>query len=50
MMTAWLLAEAGLEVTTLLLGEPEGLKGDALEAWLELRQSSAGPPRERFTW
>jgi ADP-dependent NAD(P)H-hydrate dehydratase / NAD(P)H-hydrate epimerase len=45
MMTAWLLADAGLEVTTLLLGDPEGLKGDALEAWLELSNHPQGPPR-----
>ena len=45
MMTAWLLAEAGLDVTTLLLGEPEGLKGDALEAWLELSNHPQGPAR-----
>ncbi len=36
MMTARLLASAGLDVTTLLLGEPESLKGDAAEAWREL--------------
>ncbi|MFZ2023259.1 MAG: NAD(P)H-hydrate dehydratase [Terracidiphilus sp.] len=36
MMAARLLAEAGLDVTTLLLGPPEGLKGDAAEAWREL--------------
>ena len=36
MMTARLLANAGLEVTTLLLGEPDGLKGDATRAWQEL--------------
>ena len=48
MMTAWLLAEAGLEVTTLLLGEPEGLKGDALEAWLELSNHPQGPPRGKI--
>jgi len=42
MMTAWLLADAGLEVTTLLLGEPEGLKGDAAEAWLELTNPVRG--------
>ena len=29
MMAAWLLAEAGLDVTTLLLGAPEKLAGDA---------------------
>ncbi len=48
MMTAWLLAEAGLEVTTLLLGEPEGLKGDALEAWLELSNHPRGPARGKI--
>jgi NAD(P)H-hydrate epimerase len=48
MMTAWLLADAGLEVTTLLLGEPEGLKGDALEAWLELSNHPQGPPRGKI--
>jgi len=36
MMTARLLAEAGLEVTTLLLGAPDGLTGDAATAWREL--------------
>jgi ADP-dependent NAD(P)H-hydrate dehydratase / NAD(P)H-hydrate epimerase len=36
MMTARLLAGAGLDVTTALLGEPEGLKGDASQAWHEL--------------
>jgi len=36
MMAARLLAAAGLEVTTLLLGAPDGLKGDALAAWGEL--------------
>jgi ADP-dependent NAD(P)H-hydrate dehydratase / NAD(P)H-hydrate epimerase len=36
MMTARLLAGAGLDVTTALLGEPEGLKGDAAQAWHEL--------------
>ncbi len=39
MMAARLLADAGLEVTTLLLGEPAELKGDAAEAWREY----AGP-------
>ncbi len=48
MMTAWLLADAGLEVTTLLLGEPDGLKGDALEAWLELSNHPKGPPRGKI--
>ncbi len=36
MMAARLLSDAGLEVTTLLLGEPEKLKGDAAIAWSEL--------------
>jgi NAD(P)H-hydrate epimerase len=36
MMAARLLADAGLEVTTLLLGAPDGLKGDAVVAWREL--------------
>jgi NAD(P)H-hydrate epimerase len=44
MMAAWLLADAGLEVTTLLLGEPDGLKGDAAEAWAEL----TNPPRGKI--
>ena len=39
MMAARLLADAGLEVTTLLLGAPDKLKGDAAEAWRELCQS-----------
>jgi NAD(P)H-hydrate epimerase len=42
MMTAWLLARAGLEVTTLLLGAPAGLKGDAAEAWAELTTPPSG--------
>jgi hydroxyethylthiazole kinase-like uncharacterized protein yjeF len=45
MMVARLLADTGLAVTTLLLGDPEGLKGDALEAWLELSNHPQGPPR-----
>jgi hydroxyethylthiazole kinase-like uncharacterized protein yjeF len=36
MMAARLLAAAGLEVTALLLGAPEGLTGDAAVAWREL--------------
>jgi len=36
MMAARLLADAGLTVTTLLLGSPEGLVGDAAAAWNEL--------------
>ena len=44
LMTARLLAEAGLKVTTLLLGDPEGLKGkgDVAHAWDELTASN--PP------
>ncbi|MFC5862552.1 NAD(P)H-hydrate dehydratase [Acidicapsa dinghuensis] len=37
MMTARLLAEAGLQVNTILLGAPDGLKGDAAAAWEELQ-------------
>jgi hydroxyethylthiazole kinase-like uncharacterized protein yjeF len=36
MMAARLLAESGLEVTTLLLGDPAQLSGDAAHAWREL--------------
>lgn len=36
MMAARLLADAGLEVTTMLLGAPENLTGDAAAAWSEL--------------
>jgi NAD(P)H-hydrate epimerase len=36
MMAARLLAEAGLEVTTILLGSHDELKGDAATAWREL--------------
>ncbi len=36
MMAARLLADAGLEVTTLLLGAPQKLAGDAAVAWREL--------------
>jgi NAD(P)H-hydrate epimerase len=42
MMAARLLARAGLEVTTLLLGTPSGLKGDAAQAWLELSGQAHG--------
>ena len=42
MMAARLLATAGLDVTTLLLGEPEDLKGDAAEAWRELTNPMHG--------
>lgn len=36
LMTARLLIEAGLQVTTLLLADPETLKDDAGQAWQEL--------------
>ena len=36
LMAARLLNEAGCEVTVLLLGDPEGLRGDAAVAWDEL--------------
>lgn len=41
MMTARLLAAAGLEVTTLLLGAPEGFGADPITAWGELLASAA---------
>jgi ADP-dependent NAD(P)H-hydrate dehydratase / NAD(P)H-hydrate epimerase len=37
MMTARLLDAAGVAVTVLLLGDPDQLKGDAAEAWRELK-------------
>jgi len=40
MMTARMLAAAGLEVTTLLLGAPEGFGPDAATAWAELTASA----------
>ena len=42
MMTARLLAEAGLDVTTILLGAPEKLRGDAAVAWSELTEAKRG--------
>jgi len=36
LMTARLLNEAGCEVTTLLLGDPDGLRGETAQAWAEL--------------
>ena len=42
LMTARMLATAGLEVTTLLLGSPEGLATDAAEAWRELASPAHG--------
>ncbi len=41
MMTARLLAAAGREVTTLLLGAPEGFGADAATAWGELLGSAS---------
>jgi NAD(P)H-hydrate epimerase len=43
LMAARLLALAGLEVTTLLLGSPDGLAGDAAEAWRELNSLKCEP-------
>jgi NAD(P)H-hydrate epimerase len=40
LMAARLLAEAGLEVTTVLLGAPENFAADAAIAWQELRVAS----------
>ncbi len=45
MMAARLLSEAGLEVTTLLLGAPDHLKGDAAVAWSELNNPAHGKIR-----
>ena len=42
LMAARLLCDAGLDVTTLLLGAPSKLTGDAAEAWLELASPMHG--------
>jgi NAD(P)H-hydrate epimerase len=42
MMAARQLARAGLEVTTLLLGARDALKGDAAQAWQELTSPASG--------
>jgi len=42
MMAARLMADAGLAVTTLLLGAPEQLAGDAAVAWAELNNPKRG--------
>ena len=42
MMAARLFAEAGLDVTTLLLGDPAQLTGDAAHAWRELTSPMHG--------
>ena len=41
MMAARLLAEDGIEVTALLLGSPNELKGDAATAWRELSAAAS---------
>ena len=40
MMAARLLSEAGLDVSTLLLGDPRQLTGDAAQAWQEIDGAS----------
>ena len=40
MIAARLLSQAGLDVTTLLLGDPDRLSADAGKAWEELRMSA----------
>lgn len=42
MMAARLLAREGLRVTTLLVGDPHGMKGDAAQAWHELTKPMRG--------
>ena len=42
LMAARLLADAGLQVTMILLGGPDGLKGDAAVAWRELTNNDRG--------
>jgi NAD(P)H-hydrate epimerase len=42
MMAARQLASSGLEVTTLLVGARDGLKGDAAQAWQELTSPASG--------
>jgi NAD(P)H-hydrate epimerase len=45
MMAARLLSDAGLELTTLLLGDPITLAGDAATAWRELLDGAHGRVR-----
>ncbi len=45
LMAARLLAKAGLDVTTILLGGSSELKGDAAQAWFELVSVAWGPER-----
>jgi NAD(P)H-hydrate epimerase len=42
MMTARMLATSGMKVTTILLGAPEGMAGDAAAAWRELASPAHG--------
>ena len=42
MMAARMLATAGLKVTTILLGAPDGLTGDAAAAWREMTGTAQG--------
>jgi ADP-dependent NAD(P)H-hydrate dehydratase / NAD(P)H-hydrate epimerase len=42
MMTARMLATAGMKVTTILLGAPDGMAGDAAAAWRELASPAHG--------
>src|SRR5580692_7325819 len=42
MMAARLLSRSGLDVTTLLLGAPNKLTGDATQAWRELTKPAHG--------
>ncbi len=42
LMTARMLATSGLKVTTILLGTPEGMAGDAAAAWRELASPAHG--------
>ena len=42
LMTARMLATAGLRMTTILLGSPDGLAGDAAAAWRELASPANG--------
>jgi NAD(P)H-hydrate epimerase len=41
LMTARLLADAGLSVAVLLMGPPDALKGDAATAWTELQSAGS---------
>jgi NAD(P)H-hydrate epimerase len=43
MVAARLLSQAGLKVATLLLGDPNGLKGETATVWHELKSPPHGP-------